>query len=207
MKASLMLAAGLCGVTATQAFVFNPAAASRSASRWSHARRAPAAALAASGAEGEHKPQRVYIDLDAPGTPASKAAEIFREGNYPAVAVDTDPAEYDFGEWGPADWTKDDESRYLWHGDRFPERRETAKQIPLDTRAWEVQNDRVAVWDDVPNPVKELTGNEWYLNFAPSEMEIEAAEAGFDWTDDWFERNGMPRKDLEEAEAATAATA
>ncbi|CAM9756012.1 unnamed protein product, partial [Hapterophycus canaliculatus] len=39
--------------------------------------------------------------------------------------------------------------------------------------------------------------------------QIEAAEAGFDWTDEWFERNEMPRNDLKEAEekAAAAATA
>lgn len=78
--------------------------------------------MAASGAEDQ--PQRVYIDLDAPGTPASKVAQILREGNYPAVDMSTAPADFDLGEWGPEDWTKEDEGRYLWHGDRFPDRRE-----------------------------------------------------------------------------------
>lgn len=30
------------------------------------------------------------------------------------------------------------------------------------------------VWDDAPNPVEELTGNEWYHTFAPSDVEVGA---------------------------------
>ncbi|CAB1118881.1 unnamed protein product [Ectocarpus sp. CCAP 1310/34] len=157
MRASCVLAAGLCGIAATEAFVFNPAAASVGC------------------------------------RPASRRQQMQEV----AAAADVGGGETDG-------------KQRTWDMHRWPDRSKEFKAMPSDARNWEVEGERLQVWDDEPNPVEELTGNEWYHTFAPSDVEIEAAEMGFDWTDEWFEVNGMARKDLmtpeelQEFEAAEA---
>eukprot|EP00903_Cladosiphon_okamuranus_P018183 g16728.t1 len=90
----------------------------------------------------------------------------------------------------------------LWDGQRWPARTEDYNAMPSEARNWEVENERLPVWEDEPNPVEELTGKEWYDVFRPSDVEIEAAEFGFDWTDQWFEDNGITRVDLPKEEDA-----
>lgn len=83
-----------------------------------------------------------------------------------------------------------------WDGKSMPAKSAKHDAIPPDARNWEVENERDDVWDDMPNPVEELA---WYKNFAPSDEELAAAEAGFDWTDEWFEAAGITPEDSSDA--------
>lgn len=62
---------------------------------------------------------------------------------------------------------------------------------------------RAEVWDDNVNPM-----NDWWLVFTPSQEEIEASEAGYDFSNpkEWFEKKGIDStKAMEKGLEATKA--
>eukprot|EP00752_Nemacystus_decipiens_P017834 g15990.t1 len=166
MRAACALVAGVCGMVATEAFVFNPAAAS-------------AACRTAPASSSSRRLQHTRMVRAAAVTDSADAAVVAEDD-------DNDDELEDGEEWVDS----------LWDGRSWPARTEDYNAMPDEARNWEVENERLPVWEDEPNPVEELTGKEWYDVFRPSDVEIDAAEFGFDWTDKWFEDNGMTRVDL-----------
>ncbi|CAM9178454.1 unnamed protein product [Pylaiella littoralis] len=231
MRASCVLAAGVCGMAATEAFVFNPSVASR-ACRPSAARRlqqqtdqvasAPNAggetldnivvemedddddgrrlqqqtdqAAAAPNAGGETLDNTV-VDVEDDGdgrrlqqqTDHVAAALIAgRKAREDIISKMEEGDKENFSDEHKALLNKLKFESAGWTLATWPARTDMYKVMPSDTRNWEVDTERLEVWEDEPNPVEELTGSEWFTTFAPSDVEIEAAELGFDWTEEWF---------------------
>lgn len=72
-----------------------------------------------------------------------------------------------------------------WDRKSVPVKRPELLNLPKDARNWEVEDDRLEVWEGDPNPPMEL---DWVTAYTPSEEEIEAAALGFDWKNPeaWF---------------------
>jgi len=70
-----------------------------------------------------------------------------------------------------------------WPGNRPPVNSPQALEQRMDA-VWGRGKFRTEVWEDNPNPL-----NDWWLNYEPSQEQVEAAEQGFDFQNakEWCE--------------------
>lgn len=81
---------------------------------------------------------------------------------------------------------------HTWPGNRIPFPNPAFLDQKMDA-AWGRGKFRTEVWDDDVNPI-----TDWWSNYAPSEDEIQAAKAGFDFKNPqgWCEANGLNYEDV-----------
>lgn len=87
------------------------------------------------------------------------------------------------------------DSKKAWPGNRPPATNPLFEEQKMDA-AWGRGKFRTEIWEDKVNPL-----NDWWEAYAPTQEEIEAAEAGFDFQDPegWCKAQGI---DYETAKAA-----
>ena len=82
-----------------------------------------------------------------------------------------------------------------WPGDRLPATNPRFLDQRMDA-AWGRGKFRTEIWNDNVNPI-----NDWWEAFTPSDEEVEAAAAGFDFSDPegWCKEHGIDYETAREA--------